>query len=179
MRPDARLLQGSVGKTYVAAIALQLVQEGRLSLDDPISKHLGREPWFHRLPNASRITIRHLMRHTSGLVRWEFDSAATAVMRAQPFKTWTPEERLAYLLDKRPLRPGAVLLRHQLHRARNIIERITGRPYCDALRTASSGPSRIQHHPQRQPAPSVVNATPGRRTTSEASTRRSPTACSP
>ena len=35
--PDALLLAGSVGKTYGAAVALQLVSEGKLSLDEPIS----------------------------------------------------------------------------------------------------------------------------------------------
>lgn len=168
MRPDARLLQGSVGKTYVAAIALQLVQEGKLSLDDPIAKHLGREPWFPRLPNAPRITIRHLMRHSSGLVRWEFDSAATAVMRAQPFKTWTPEERLAYLLDKAaPFEAGAgwdysdtnyIVLGM-------IIERVTGRPYYDNLRSRILGPFRLANTipSDGRRLPGVVNGYAGPR----------------
>lgn len=143
MQATDRLLQGSVGKTYVAAIALQLVQEGTLSLDDPIAKYLGREPWFSRLPNSARITVRQLMQHTSGLVRWEFDSAATAVMRAQPFKVWTPVERLTYLFDQpAPFDAGAgwdysdtnyIVLGM-------IIERITGRTFYDELRGRLLGP---------------------------------------
>src|SRR5262245_39160569 len=34
------LLSGSVGKTYVSAVAMQLIHEGKFSLDDPISKYL-------------------------------------------------------------------------------------------------------------------------------------------
>jgi D-alanyl-D-alanine carboxypeptidase len=99
MRPTDRMLQGSVGKTYVSAVAMQLVHEGRLRLDAPISTYLGRESWFARLPNAAAITVRQLMNHTSGLVRYEFNPRFTADLRLQPLKVWTPEERLAYLFD--------------------------------------------------------------------------------
>ena len=101
MRPTDRMLQGSVGKTYVAAVALQLVAEGRLDLDAKIEHYLGGEPWFGRLPNAREITVRELMRHTSGLVRYEFQPTFAAALRADPFKTWTPEERLAFIFDTR------------------------------------------------------------------------------
>jgi len=102
MRPTARMLQGSVGKTYVAAVAMQLVAEGKLDLDAKIERYLGREAWFGRLPNAHDITVRQLMRHTSGLVRYEFQPAATAALRADPFRVWTPEDRLAYIFDSKP-----------------------------------------------------------------------------
>lgn len=102
MKAADRLLLGSVGKTYVSAVALQLVHEGRFALDDPISKYLGKERWFTRLPNASTITIRHLMTHTSGLVRYELNPRFTADLSANPDKVWTPEDRIAYLFDVRP-----------------------------------------------------------------------------
>src|SRR5215213_5989831 len=50
MRPSDRMLAGSVGKTFAAATALQLVKEGRIGLDDKIEKYLGKEVWFARLP---------------------------------------------------------------------------------------------------------------------------------
>lgn len=53
MKPRDRMLAGSVGKTFAAATALQLVKEGKIGLDDRIEKYLGREPWFSRLPNAT------------------------------------------------------------------------------------------------------------------------------
>jgi len=102
MRPRDRMLAGSVGKTFVAAVALQLVQEGKLGLDQPISTWLGTEPWFGRLPNARSVTVRMLMNHTSGLVRYEFNDAFLRDLNANPMKRWTPAERLAYLLDARP-----------------------------------------------------------------------------
>ena len=102
MRPTDRLLLGSVGKTYVSAVALQLVHEGRIGLDDLIAKHLGTEPWFARVPNAAAITVRQLMNHTSGLVRYELNPKFTADLSANPDKVWTPAERIAYLLDSKP-----------------------------------------------------------------------------
>src|SRR5262245_29115194 len=72
MQPADRMLAGSVGKTFFAAVALQLIDEGKLELDAPISKYLGTRPWFPRLPNANDVTVRQLMTHTSGIVRYEF-----------------------------------------------------------------------------------------------------------
>ena len=99
LEPDALLLAGSVGKTYVAAVALQLVSEGTLSLDEPIATYLGTEPWFSRLPNAAAITVRMLMNHTSGLVRYEFKPEFTRDLTASPDKVWRPAELVAYILD--------------------------------------------------------------------------------
>jgi len=53
---------GSITKQFTAAAILLLAQEGKLSVDDPISRHLKSAPvtW-------SNITVRHLLSHTSGL----------------------------------------------------------------------------------------------------------------
>jgi CubicO group peptidase (beta-lactamase class C family) len=96
---DSRFLAGSVGKTFFSALALQLVQEGRLGLDWPISRFLGDDPWFERLPNARDITVRMLLNHTSGLVRYEFDPRVAEAITSDRDKVWTGEERLSYLLD--------------------------------------------------------------------------------
>ena len=95
-------MAGSAGKTFFAAVAAQLIEAGTLELDAPISKYLGTRPWFSRLPNAKDITVRMLMTHTSGLVRYEMNPKFTADLRAQPDKVWTPEEEIAYLLDATP-----------------------------------------------------------------------------
>jgi D-alanyl-D-alanine carboxypeptidase len=102
LRPEDRMLAGSVGKTYVAAVALQLVAEGGLRLDEPIATYLGDRPWFARLPNARAVTVRMLMNHTSGIERYEFDPRFAADLSAQPDRVWRPEEQIAYVLDKEP-----------------------------------------------------------------------------
>jgi D-alanyl-D-alanine carboxypeptidase len=53
---------GSITKQFTASAMMQLVEEGKLSLDDPIEKFLPDFPVRGR-----RITIRHLLNHTSGI----------------------------------------------------------------------------------------------------------------
>ena len=134
MKPTDRMLAGSVGKTFAAATALQLVKEGKIGLDDKIEKYLGSEPWFSRLPNARDITVRQLMNHTSGLVRYEFKEQFTKDLTANPEKSWKPAELVAYLLDeKAPFEAGKgwdysdtnyIMLGM-------IIEKVTGRKFYD------------------------------------------------
>jgi len=57
---------GSITKTFTAALILQLDQERRLSLDDPIST------WFD-FPGGNRITVRMLLGHTSGIADFTDD----------------------------------------------------------------------------------------------------------
>ena len=106
MKPTSLMPQGSVGKTYVAAVALQLVNEGKLALDAPVSRYLGKEPWYHRLPNAETMTVRQIMSHTSGLVRYEFDDRFLADLLKNPYRKWKVEEQVAYLFDKPPPFPA-------------------------------------------------------------------------
>lgn len=106
MKPNDRMLAGSVGKTFAAATALQLVKEGKIHLDDKVEKYLGGESWFSRLPNAKEITVRQLMNHTSGLVRYEFKDQFTHDLTTNPEKRWQPAELVAYLLDEKPPFPA-------------------------------------------------------------------------
>lgn len=107
MEPTHLLLAGSVGKTYFGALAMQLAAEGHLDLDAPVSRYLGHEPWFFRLPNAREITVRQLMNHTSGIVRYELQPRFLAALHANPDTTWTAATRLAFLLDSlAPFRAG-------------------------------------------------------------------------
>ena len=99
MTASSRLLQGSVGKTYVSAVAMQLVHAGKLDLDAKVSEYLGDEPWYDRLPNHADITVRQLMNHTSGIIRYEFNEQFLVDLLADPDRVWRPEEQLAYLFD--------------------------------------------------------------------------------
>ena len=108
MKPSDRLLLGSVGKTYVSAVALQMIHEKKFSLDDTLDKFFGKESWLPRIANASQITVRHLMTHTSGLVRYEFNPKFTQDLSANPDKVWSGVDRLAYLFDAQPpFAPGS------------------------------------------------------------------------
>ncbi|HEV3254492.1 MAG TPA: serine hydrolase domain-containing protein [Candidatus Acidoferrales bacterium] len=62
VKPETVFQTGSVGKQFTATAIMMLVEERKLSLDDPISKYLAGTPaaW-------SGITVRHLLTHTSGI----------------------------------------------------------------------------------------------------------------
>jgi len=134
MKATDRMPAGSVGKTFAAATAFQLIKEGKLNLDDKIEKYLGGEQWFPRLPNAKDITVRQLMNHTSGLVRYEFKEQFTKDLTTNPDKVWKPAELVSYLLDeKAPFEAGKgwdysdtnyIVLGM-------IIEKVTGRKFYD------------------------------------------------
>lgn len=98
----ARMLAGSTGKTFYAALALQLVHAGRLDLDATLDRYLSKEPWFPRLRGASSMTVRNLMNHTSGIERYELDPRFLEAFRAEPFKKWSIAERVEFLLDRDP-----------------------------------------------------------------------------
>ena len=69
MTPQTIFRIASVTKLFTCAAIMQLRDQGKLQLDDPIEKYLS---WFkikNRFPDAPIITIRHLMTHTSGLPR--------------------------------------------------------------------------------------------------------------
>jgi D-alanyl-D-alanine carboxypeptidase len=137
MKPNDRMLAGSTGKTFAAAMALQLVKDGKLSLDDKIEKYFGKEPWFTRVSNAKDITVRQLMNHTSGLVRYEFKKEFTDFLTAHPYKVWTPEDRLAYLFDApAPFEAGKGWEYSDTNYIvlGMIIEKITGKKFYDEAR---------------------------------------------
>jgi D-alanyl-D-alanine carboxypeptidase len=90
------------GKTYVAAIAMQLIEKNQLNLDSKVSDYLGTNTWYSKLPNAEDITVRMLMNHTSGVMRYEFKESFTSDLTANPDKVWKPEELISYVLNEQP-----------------------------------------------------------------------------
>lgn len=100
LKTSDRLLQGSVGKTYVSAIALQLIKESKINLDEKVSAYLGGFEWYNKIPNAADITVRMLMNHTSGVMRYEFKEKFTRDLTNNPAKWWKPEELLSYILGE-------------------------------------------------------------------------------
>jgi CubicO group peptidase (beta-lactamase class C family) len=70
---------GSIGKTFTAVIALQLADEGLLSLDAPVTDYL---PWFEVRSEFAPIAIEHLLLHSAGLIR------GTEVTADSRFDVW-------------------------------------------------------------------------------------------
>jgi CubicO group peptidase (beta-lactamase class C family) len=74
LTPTTPMIMGSVSKQFTAAAIALLVQDGRISLDDDIRKYLPELPDY-----GKRITINHLVHHTSGLRDfWDMEELAGA-----------------------------------------------------------------------------------------------------
>lgn len=84
---DARVRIGSNTKTFVATVMLQLVAEGRVALDSPVEQLLPGVVRGRGI-DGTRITLRNLLQHTSGLPDYtdepEFDSEDARYTRYEP-----------------------------------------------------------------------------------------------
>ena len=90
MTPLDRFRVGSLTKPMVAIVILQLADEGRLALDDPLARFL---PSI--LPDGDRITLRQLLNHTSGIGDYTDDPGFLSAVLANPARVWTPQELIA------------------------------------------------------------------------------------
>jgi D-alanyl-D-alanine carboxypeptidase len=122
---------GSHPKLHTAAATLLLAEQGKIVLDRPIADYLA--PKIRKcVANASRITVRQLLNHTSGLA--EFDDSPTLYFKRTnaPFEMLTKEDILDIICDLEPdSEPG------EAHAYRNtnyylmtlIIDQVTGRDH--------------------------------------------------
>jgi D-alanyl-D-alanine carboxypeptidase len=87
---------GSLTKTFTATVILQLVDQGKLGLDDPVSTY---QP---EVPNGKNITIRQLLNMTSGLFNYSEDQGFAQALLADPYKVWDPKALLAIAFKHPP-----------------------------------------------------------------------------
>src|ERR1700704_5635721 len=85
---------GSVTKTFTITALLQLVDQGKLALDDPISKYMSG------VPSGDQITLRELAQMRSGLITFDDVTQFSDPYIADPHKSFTPAQLLGYALDK-------------------------------------------------------------------------------
>ncbi|MFI1015987.1 serine hydrolase domain-containing protein [Streptomyces sp. NPDC020965] len=141
---------GSNTKTFVSTVILQLVGEGGMKLDDTV------EDWLPGMVqgnghNGDRITVRHLLQHTSGLP--DYAASMPGISTADGFQkyrytTFEPRELVALGLKSRPLfapghgwsysNTGYIL-------AGMIIEKVTGNPWSREVRSRITEPLGLKH----------------------------------
>jgi D-alanyl-D-alanine carboxypeptidase len=92
MQPGDKFRAGSIMKPFVATAILQLVEEGKLALDDPLPKVLPADI-VARVSGADRITLRMLLNHTSGIPEYSDERFNRRVM-ADPQRVWQVGEFL-------------------------------------------------------------------------------------
>jgi D-alanyl-D-alanine carboxypeptidase len=102
--PEMLFDMASIGKNFVATLVLQLVEEGKLSLDDPLHK------WLPDYPNIDNtITIRQLLNHTSGVFDFveHSDSPFRNSFNSIDFtEVSSPEDVLTTLVNEPYFPPG-------------------------------------------------------------------------
>lgn len=120
---------GSITKTFTGALAVRLWESGTLALDDTVSR------WLPDLPEADRMTVRQLLRHTSGLYDAFTDSAFMPAILRAPWRAWTAAEVLA-IGGAADFPPGGGwhYSSSGYVAAGAIMERVTGRPLPELLR---------------------------------------------
>jgi D-alanyl-D-alanine carboxypeptidase len=87
---------GSLTKTFTTTVILQLVDQGLLHLDDPVSTY---QP---AVPNGDHITIRQMLNMTSGLATYDDDDNWVETYLANPYRVWSPEELVAVSFELPP-----------------------------------------------------------------------------
>ena len=151
MEPNSRMLAASIGKTFVGATILALVNDSLLHFDDPISKWLGDKPWFMSLPNNSTVTVRQLLNHTSGIPNHVEDGQFLQALRDSLLlssQSIQPEELIKFVLNKPALfksgekwaytDTGYLLLGL-------VIEKVTGRSYYKEITNRFLEPLHLTH----------------------------------
>ena len=96
---DTHFRIASNTKTMTAAVIVLLAQDGKLSLDDPVSKYVPD------VPNGDKITITELLNMRSGLYTYDDDPDFWAVLEREPAKVWSPAEVLAIAFKHPPYFP--------------------------------------------------------------------------
>jgi D-alanyl-D-alanine carboxypeptidase len=103
---EAWMLSGSIGKTYLGLVAARLAAAGEIDLDAKLAETLPDAEWFTRLPNHESLTLRQLLRHESGLADHVHSEAFQKALLADPDRSWSAEELLAYAHEGKALFPA-------------------------------------------------------------------------
>lgn len=88
---------GSNTKTMTGTVILQLVQEGKLKLDDKVSQY------FKDVPNGDEITIANLLEMRSGIPSYSELKSVNKILDEQPKHVFTPQELIQYGIEQKPL----------------------------------------------------------------------------
>ncbi|WP_143229563.1 serine hydrolase domain-containing protein, partial [Actinophytocola xanthii] len=148
---NGRFRAASITKMFVSTVVLQLVDEGKVVLDDPVDDYL---PEFGL---DRRITVRMMLQHTTGIFNYTGEPNPDGTVEAgipwqgkqferERFRTYSPEELVELALAK-PARfePGTAWRYSNTNYilAGLLIERVTGTPHATQVRHRILAPLRL------------------------------------
>jgi CubicO group peptidase (beta-lactamase class C family) len=133
---------GSVSKQFTAAAILLLEQQGKLSLNDDVRKHLPEMPDY-----GTPVTLRHMMQHTSGLKDW--GSVASIAGWPRSTKTYNNNDALYITSRQKTLNnvPGAeyIYSNSNYNLFAVIVERVSGLSLAEFTRKNIFEPAGMKH----------------------------------
>jgi len=133
-RADTRFHLGSIGKMFTAAAILRLADEGKLTLDDPLSKYVPE--YAH--PEAAKITLRQLLTHSAGIGEWDGRQVKSDLTGAEAAATMTAKAEFEPGAHFSYSNAGYVLLQA-------VIEKVTGEHYAKAIERLVFKPAGMAH----------------------------------
>ncbi|MFF0473397.1 serine hydrolase domain-containing protein [Streptomyces sp. NPDC004284] len=142
MDPGLYMRIGSETKTFTVTALLELVDQGKVGLDDPISKYVDG------VPNGDKITLRNLASMRSGLFNYSADEGFYKALTSDPYRPFTPQELLAYSF-KHPIQfqPGAEFdyCNTNLILLGLVVEKVSGTPLDEFVQKNVIEPAGLRH----------------------------------
>ncbi len=89
----------SVAKTYMAVAILKLYEQGKINLDEPMTKYLPAK-YSKYIVDGDKVTVRMLLNHTSGIPEYNFQPAYVSLLFQEPDHFFTPEDYLKFIEGK-------------------------------------------------------------------------------
>jgi D-alanyl-D-alanine carboxypeptidase len=142
MKADFYSRIGSETKTFTVTGVLQLVDQGKLGLDDPIAKYIDG------VPEGDKITLRQLARMQSGLFNYSSSPAFQQAMFADPRHAFTPQELLNFAFaqpNEFPPGEGFQYCNTNTILLGLVVEKVSGQPLHDYIRDHILTPLGMSH----------------------------------
>ncbi len=133
---------GSETKTFTVTGVLQLADQGKLGLDDPIGKYIDG------VPEGNQITLRELARMQSGLYNYSATTAFQQALFADPRRNFTPQELLGYAFAEPPVfSPGQGFQYSNTNTVLLglVVEKVSGQQLPDYIRDHILAPLNMSH----------------------------------
>lgn len=133
---------GSVTKTFTATAVLQLVDRGKVGLDDPIARYVDG------VPNGETITVRQLADMRSGLADYTKTDEFGAAITANPHRDFTPAELLGWAFARPANFPPGQRVEYcntNYILLGLLVEKVGRQPFADYLTEHILGPLNLAH----------------------------------
>ncbi len=133
---------GSQTKTFTITGVLQLADQGKLGLDDPIAKYIDG------VPEGANITLRQLARMQSGLANYSDSNDFQQAFFADPFANFTPQQLLDYAFAepmKFPPGEGFLYCNTNTILLGLVVEKVSGQSLGDYIRDHITAPLGMSH----------------------------------